>query len=41
MKHTVEEVRLKNGVQGLLIDVPDAAVMNFTFQFRAGSRYTR
>lgn len=40
MKHTVEEVRLKNGAQGLLIDVPGATVMSFQFQFRAGSRYS-
>lgn len=39
MKHTVEEVRLKNGARGLLIDVPDATVMSFQFQFRAGNRY--
>ncbi|MFZ2544777.1 MAG: pitrilysin family protein [Candidatus Saccharimonadales bacterium] len=39
MKHTVEEVRLKNGAHGLLIDVPDATVMSFQFQFRAGNRY--
>ena len=39
MKHTVEEVRLKNGARGLLIDVPGATVMSFQFQFRAGSRY--
>ena len=39
MKHTVEEVRLKNGARGLLIDVPDATVMSFEFQFRAGNRY--
>ena len=41
MKHTVEEVRLKNGARGLLIDVPDATVMSFQFHFRAGSRYVR
>lgn len=41
MKHTVEEVRLKNGARGLLVNVPDATVMSFQFQFRAGSRYTR
>lgn len=40
MKHTVEEVRLKSGAQGLLIDIPGATVMSFQFQFRAGSRYT-
>lgn len=41
MRHTVEEVRLKNGARGLLINIPDATVMSFQFQFRAGSRYTR
>lgn len=41
MKHTVEEVRLKNGARGLLIDIPGATVMSFEFQFRAGNRYTR
>ena len=40
MKHTVEEIRLSNGARGLLIDVPDATVMNFEFQFRAGNRFT-
>ena len=39
MKHTVEEIRLKNGARGLLIDVPDATVMSFQVQFRAGNRY--
>ena len=39
MKHTVSEVRLANGARGLLIDVPDATVMSFQFQFRAGNRY--
>lgn len=41
MKHTVEEVRLKSGARGLLIDVPGATVMSFQFQFRAGNRYVR
>ena len=41
MRHTVEEVRLKNGVRGLLVNVPDATVMSFQFQFRAGSRFTK
>jgi predicted Zn-dependent peptidase len=41
MRHTVEEVRLKNGARGLLIDVPGATVMSFQFQFRAGNRYVR
>ncbi|HET8884098.1 MAG TPA: pitrilysin family protein [Candidatus Saccharimonadales bacterium] len=41
MQHTVEEVRLKNGARGLLIDIPGATVMSFQFQFRAGNRYVR
>jgi predicted Zn-dependent peptidase len=41
MKHVVEEVRLKNGARGLLIDVPGATVMSFQFQFRAGNRYVK
>ncbi len=36
MKHTVTEAVLKNGARGLLIDVPDATVMDFEFNFRAG-----
>jgi predicted Zn-dependent peptidase len=36
MKHTVREVNLKNGAKGLLIHVPDASVMTFEFDFRAG-----
>lgn len=41
MKHTVEEIKLKNGARGLLIDVPDATVMSFQFHFRAGNCYVR
>ena len=36
MKHTVHEIKLKNGAQGLLINVPDASVMTFHIDFRAG-----
>jgi predicted Zn-dependent peptidase len=36
MKHTVREVSLKNGAKGLLVHVPDASVMTFEFDFRAG-----
>ncbi len=36
MKHTVREIILKNGAQGLLIDIPDATVMTFDINFRAG-----
>lgn len=41
MNHTVEEIKLKNGSKGLLIDIPGATVMSFQFQFRAGSRYVK
>ena len=41
MRHTVEEIRLKNGGKGLLVDVPGATVMSFQFHFRAGSRLTK
>lgn len=41
MNHTVDEVRLKNGARGLLIDVPGATVMNLQFHFRAGNRYAK
>lgn len=41
MNHTVEEVRLKNGAKGLLINVPGATVMSMQFQFRAGNRYVK
>jgi len=41
MKHTVEEIRLKNGARGLFIDVPDATTMSMQFQFRAGNRYAK
>ena len=36
MKHSVREIKLKNGVSGLLIDVPQAQVMNYDFSVRAG-----
>ena len=36
MHHTVREVSLKNGVKGLLINVPQATVMSFDFNLRAG-----
>ncbi|MEI6850487.1 MAG: pitrilysin family protein [Candidatus Saccharibacteria bacterium] len=41
MNHTVEEIRLKNGARGLLIDVPGATTMSMQFQFRAGNRYAK
>ncbi len=36
MKHTVELIKLKNGAKGLFINVPDASVTSFDFNFRAG-----
>lgn len=36
MKHSVTEITLPNGAKGLLINVPDATVMTFEFNFRAG-----
>lgn len=36
MKHSVNEIVLKNGSRGLLIDVPGATVTNYEFNFRAG-----
>lgn len=36
MKHTVKEITLENGAKGLLIDIPDASVMTFEVNFRAG-----
>lgn len=36
MKHTVTELSLNNGAKGLLIHIPDASVMTFEYNFRAG-----
>lgn len=36
MRHTAEEISLKNGGKGLLIHVPNASVMTFDINFRAG-----
>ncbi len=41
MKHTVEEVELKNGAKGLLINIPGASVMSTRIQFRAGMMYAK
>ena len=41
MKHSVEEITLKNGAKGLLIDIPTASVMSTRVQFRAGMRYAK
>lgn len=36
MKHTVTELKLANGAKGLLVHIPDASVMTFDLNFRAG-----
>lgn len=36
MRHSVTEHSLKNGAKGLLIHIPDALVMSFDLNFRAG-----
>lgn len=36
MKHSVSEVALKNDSKGLFIHIPDASVMTFEINFRAG-----
>lgn len=36
MRHTATEITLQNGSRGLLIHIPDASVMTFDFNFRAG-----
>ena len=36
MKHTVAQINLSNGAKGLLINIPDATVMSFELNFRAG-----
>ena len=41
MKHSVEEITLKNGAKGLLIDIPGASVMATRVEFRAGMRYAK
>jgi len=36
MKHTVSEISLRNGAKGLLVHIPNASVMTFDINFRAG-----
>ena len=36
MRHTVSEIELKNGAKGLLVHIPDASVITFDINFRAG-----
>ena len=39
MKHSIEEVKLKNGATGIFVDVPGASVMNIRVIFRAGNKF--
>jgi predicted Zn-dependent peptidase len=39
LKHTVEELVLKNGARGLIIHVPDTTVVSYEINFRAGNQY--
>jgi predicted Zn-dependent peptidase len=41
MKHSIEEIELKNGAKGLLIDIPAASVMCTRVHFRGGMRYAK
>ena len=41
MKHTVNELVLKNGARGLIVDVPGAQVVSNQIHFRAGYRFAR
>lgn len=41
MKHSVEEIHLRNGAKGLLINIPGASVMSTRIQFRAGMLYAK
>ncbi len=36
MRHTINEVQLNNGSKGILIHIPNASVMTFDINFRAG-----
>ena len=41
LKHTVQEITLKSGAKGLMINVPDSTVMSYTISFRAGNDYVK
>src|SRR5690606_15554552 len=41
LKHTVEEIVLKNGARGLLIDAPDTTAVRYGLDFRAGTSYAK
>lgn len=39
LKHSVEEIVLKNGARGLLVDIPDSTVVAYDVSFLAGNYY--
>lgn len=39
LKHTVEEIELKNGAKGLLINIPGSTAVHYSVHFRAGYQY--
>lgn len=41
MKHTIEEVHLKSGARGLLIDAPGSSVLSIKIIFRAGNKFVK
>lgn len=41
MKHSVEEITLRSGAKGILINIPGASVMSTRIQFRAGMMYAK
>lgn len=41
MKHSVEEITLKNGAKGLLLNIRGATVVSTRVEFRAGMRYAK
>ena len=41
MKHAIEEIKVKSGARGMLIDVPGASVMNIRIIFRAGNKFVK
>ena len=41
MKHSIEEIKLKSGARGILIDAPGSGVMNIRVVFRAGNKFVK
>ena len=41
MKHSIEEIKLKSGARGVLIDAPGSGVMNIRIIFRAGNKFVK